>query len=170
MINFPKRYENVSYSDVPKNIKDLFENVKNTRKGIYIHGDVGVGKTHIAYALAKKSIDDKKKTMFWNSSELVKTIKDDFDRPFMEKRLPEDKIKNFNGLLIIDDLGAEKISEFVADVFYLIVNKKYNDMIPVVFTSNLSISELAKRVGDRTASRIVGMCDVVKLEGNDRRV
>lgn len=170
-MQIPKRYEGCNYFDVPENIKILFDNIKDSRKGIFIHGDVGTGKTHIAYAIAKEWKDKtNNEVVFWNTAELLREIRLDFDRKDEFKLKVDEKLFDFRGLLILDDIGSEKISEWVSETFYMIINKRYNEMRPIIFTSNLSIPDLAEKFGDRTASRIVGMSDVVHLSGNDKRL
>lgn len=171
MMNIPPRYEKAEYTDVPQKVREKFSAIAESRKGIYIFGPVGTGKTHCAFAM-KKEWDSKatKKAEFWNTSELMQEIKDDFDRRNADKSRVYENIMEEKRLLFLDDIGSEKLSDWVLERFYLIVNKRYNDMVPVVFTSNYSIEELAGRVGDRIASRIVEMCDVVKIDGEDRRL
>lgn len=176
----PERYKNVKYEDVPKEIQMLFESIPQTRRGIYIHGAVGTGKTHIAYALKQKwdrpeqQLDDGRYvpgrySRFYNMTELLREIRLDFDRKVDKKEYDQDLLEDAK-LAILDDLGAEKVTDWVAETLYLIVNKRYNDCIPTIFTSNLPIAELGNRIGDRTASRIVESCDIVELVGVDRRV
>lgn len=167
----PLRYEKVEYTDVPENVKSKFDVIRETRKGLYIHGPVGTGKTHIAYSI-KKHWDEVSRygALFWNTTELLTEIREDFDRPNIEKSRVEERLMDFKGLLIFDDIGSEKPTEWVLEKFYLVVNKRYNDMRPIIFTSNLSIPQLAERLGDRIASRLVEMCDIIKLEGEDRRL
>jgi DNA replication protein DnaC len=175
----PPRYKKASYDDVPKNIKDKFEKIGETMKGLYIHGSVGTGKTHIAYALYKEApekIKDFPKElklkipMFLNVSELLREIKLDYGRDDKDKKFIEEEVMDFKGILFLDDIGSEKITDWVEEMFYLIINKRYNEMLPIIFTSNLSIQELADKVGDRIASRVVELCDVEKLQGNDKRL
>ena len=66
--------------------------------------------------------------------------------------------------------GSEKITEWVLETFYLLINKKYNERIPLVITSNFKLMNLATQLNDRIVSRIVEMCDVVELTGEDRRL
>jgi DNA replication protein DnaC len=170
-MNIPLRYRDAKYEDVPENIRQAFESIKETRKGIYLHGDVGCGKTHILYALAgscESVLHVFART--WNVTELLRELRADFDRPYTEKREVDQQLMDFKGLIFLDDVGAEKMSDWVEEVFYLIVNRKYSDLMPLVITSNLSIAELAERVGDRTASRLVEMCSIFRLPGNDRRM
>lgn len=167
----PKRYENAKYDDVPSDIRKAFEGMKQSRKGIYIHGGIGSGKTHIAYALMNETERVLGvRTMFWNTSELLRELRADMVRHDYDKRYTDERVMKFRGLLFLDDIGAEKLSDWVNETFYLIVNERYNEMIPTVFTSNLTLGELADHVGDRTVSRIVELCDVFELSGGDRRI
>lgn len=74
-------------------------------------------------------------------------------------------------LLVIDDLGMDSSKEFVRETFDSIVNHRWADKLPTVFTSNLTFDELDRHYNDhgRMTSRIAGMCDVVELVGEDRR-
>ena len=168
----PARYEKASYeNDVPEDIKLLMREMSKTKKGLYIHGTVGTGKTHIAYAIKDKW--DKpgyQMAHFWNTTELFQEIRDDYDRHVEAKKNRFADLMDSEALLFLDDVGSEKPSEWVQEQFYLLINKRYNEMRPIIFTSNYSISELAARLGDRTVSRIVEMSHVVKLDGKDRRL
>jgi DNA replication protein DnaC len=143
-----------------------------TRKGIYLHGAVGTGKTHAAWAIKKKydKPDEGRIAKFWNVTEFLREVRADFDRTPEDKTRPERALMAHRGLVILDDIGAEKPTDFVAETLYVVINRRYEDMLPTIFTSNLDIRELALRIGDRSASRIVEMCEVVKLIGKDRRL
>lgn len=171
MRHTPARYTDAKYDDVPADIRALFEKMRFSRRGIYLHGDVGTGKTHIAYTLADASQEKiRVRSEFWNVTELLREIRMDFERNVYDKTRTEEHLMGYQGLLFLDDVGSEKITEWVAETFYLILNKRYNDILPTVITSNLPIAQLADRIGDRTVSRIVEMCDVVELVGTDRRI
>lgn len=171
MRSIPKRYEDVKYEDAPEGVRNYFEKIRETRKGLYIYGPIGTGKTHIAFALKKKWDETSRYSAdFWNTSELMQEIKDDFDRDNYSKTHRFEKMMDEKGVIFLDDIGSEKLTEWVLERFYLIINKKYNDMLPIIFTSNYSIEDLAARVGDRIASRIVEMCDIIKTDGEDRRI
>ena len=178
-MKIPERFTDVKYEDVPKKIQGLFESMKDSKRGIFIHGPVGTGKTHFAYALKQKwdipSNIEKgqigRSARFYNTTELLREIRKDFDRDAMEKRHLADELMSNEDkvLLFLDDLGSEKMTDWVGETFYLIINSRYNNVMPTIFTSNFGIPDLAERIGDRTVSRIVEMCDVVELVGSDRR-
>lgn len=188
MSNTPARYQEAKIEEVPQQIRDLFEKIPETRRGLFIHGDVGTGKTYIAYALKnawerpvervranpETGQDEKymkqRKALFWNTTELLRSIKADFDRGNAEKERAEERLMEHQGLLFLDDLGSERMSDWVAETFYLVVNYRYNRLLPTIYTSNFGVADLAERIGDRTVSRIVGSSDVVELVGPDRRI
>jgi len=170
------RYENAKWEDVPKKLQAHISKIQQTRKGLYIHGSVGSGKTHIIYAIGKhlespKDLNNRIHVRVYNCTDLLREIRNDFacTDPYSKKHILE-SVLEFRGLLILDDIGSEKLSDWVLETFYSIVNKRYEDMIPTIFTSNLPLSELAERIGDRTVSRMVESCDVFELSGEDRRL
>lgn len=166
----PARYEHATWEHVPQNIQKIIEDIRSLRKGIYIHGAVGTGKTHIVYGVQQKLYDMGISSRVHNTTELIFDLKQDINRDPIEKKNWESRLIEYKGVLILDDIGSERITDYVAEVFYLIINHRYNEMKPTIFTSNLKVGELAQRIGDRTASRIVEMCEVVQLGGNDRRI
>lgn len=72
-------------------------------------------------------------------------------------------------LLIIDDVGVEKTTEFVLQSAYLLFNKREQAELPTYGTSNLTIDEIGSKLDERIASRIRGMCHVVSVGGVDHR-
>ena len=72
-------------------------------------------------------------------------------------------------LLVLDDLGAVKNSEWIEEVNYRLVNYRYERVLPTLFTSNLLPKELATLLGERVSSRLAEMTDRVTLKGDDRR-
>jgi len=170
MLSIPRRFENTTYKEVPDNIKKSFEAIPESRRGMYIHGGVGTGKTHIAYALLKEAEGRKISCGLWNTTEMFRQFRRDIKRSDDEKTDVEDVLLESRGLLVFDDIGAEKLSDWVSETFYLIINRRYEEMIPTIFTSNLDVATLAEKIGDRTVSRIIEMCDIIKLDGKDRRL
>ena len=137
------------------------------KKGLYIYGACGTGKTYSLYAIRKNCLASEVNSRIINTVELLRLFKLDFN----DKH--EHNFENYleyTGILFIDDIGAEKNSEFVDETLYHLINVRYEKMLPTCFTSNLSLKELAEKNGDRLVSRIAGMCEIIKLEGNDRRI
>lgn len=80
-----------------------------------------------------------------------------------------DKVVNAK-LLIIDDIGAEKVSDWTLERLYSIINERVVNNRATIYTSNLSPQQLISAVGNRIVSRILGSCEVVELKGADRRL
>ena len=72
-------------------------------------------------------------------------------------------------LLIIDDIGSEKLTEWVRERIVSIIHTRVSNGLSTIYTSNLSPEELREEMGDRIASRILGCSSVVEITGSDRR-
>jgi DNA replication protein DnaC len=73
-------------------------------------------------------------------------------------------------ILILDDLGAEKSSEWVREQLYVIINQRYINMLPTLVTTNCTTEELMERLGERTVSRLIEMTDSYKITADDYRL
>lgn len=73
-------------------------------------------------------------------------------------------------LLIIDDIGAERVTEWVRERLVSIINTRVSNNLATIYTSNLSPEELREELGDRISSRVLGSSQVVEITGGDRRV
>jgi DNA replication protein DnaC len=163
---------------VPQKIQEAFNQMLKGGLGIYLHGAVGTGKTHICYAIKKhyeipsNGASIGRYLRLWNVVDLIHEIRSDFDRDPYSKRRPEEDLTDPQNrhILILDDIGAEKATDFVAETLYRIVNYRYIHQLPTIFTSNCSLQELADKIGERSTSRIVEMCDIIELTGGDRRI
>ena len=72
--------------------------------------------------------------------------------------------------LFLDDLGAEKLTDFVRQITYYILNEREQHQLLTVITSNFSIKDLDKQIDSRISSRIAGMCEILKFTGKDQRL
>ena len=72
-------------------------------------------------------------------------------------------------MLFVDDLAAAKLTEWTEEVTYRLVNYRYEQCLPGIFTSNVPPAQLRDALGERIASRLVEMCERIVLKGDDRR-
>ncbi|MCP5468564.1 MAG: ATP-binding protein [Deltaproteobacteria bacterium] len=136
--------------------------------GIIFLGTCGIGKTHLAAAIANRQIG-KSPTLFISCPELLLELRNSISsRNRNQHHLFElaRKVK----LLVLDDIGAEKTSEWVQETLFVLINYRYEHILPTIFTSNCSLEELEKKLGKRIVSRIIEMCRCVKMEGFDWRI
>ena len=87
--------------------------------------------------------------------------------------MSEENIINFYGskeLLVIDDVGAEKVSDWSRQMFYTLIDRRYREMSQTIITSNLDLDKLAEIIDERISSRIIEMGKVIKLGGKDWRL
>jgi DNA replication protein DnaC len=147
-------------------------------KGLFLDGPPGIGKTHIAVAVLKQVVRTKgARGLFYDTRELLRVIRSTFNpvtrTAEMDILLPVMQAD----LLVLDDLGAEKTSEWVEETMNLIVNTRYNERRPTIFTSNYEDlpdeegdpQSLKARVGFRIHSRLHEMCEFLEYEGPDYR-
>lgn len=139
-------------------------------KNVFIYGGSGTGKSVFAASIAKQYIRKKKSVNFLSYPafimELQSSFRKDEEDPFEIAR----SVATFAGVLIIDDLGAEKLTDFVRQITYFILNEREQRELRTIITSNFSLADLDAQVDPRISSRIAGMCKVLKFTGADRRV
>lgn len=136
-----------------------------TSGSLYLCGPVGTGKTQYAWAASVAWAQQHRTRV-----RLVQRATSLFDelRPGNDHRSVIGDCQRAP-LLVIDDLGVEKASDWTRERLYEIVDDRYAYGRPMLVTSNLRPSELADHVGERVASRFAEMCDVVPVTGADRR-
>ncbi len=107
--------------------------------------------------------------LFLNLGEVAQRVKNTFEKETKQQdsSLFEDMKKV--ELLVIDDIGVEKVSDWLAEQIYLVVNHRYENRLPMIVTSNQSLEDLAKMHRPQICSRLQEMCKVVQFKGADRR-
>lgn len=136
----------------------------NQGEGLILTGTVGTGKTHLAAAITNHIIKTFNiPVMFITSIELFGLLRD-FDSHAETLR----EIKSAP-LLVIDDLGKEKITDWNREKLFEIINARYENFLPVVITTNCVPQELETKLGDAIFSRICEMCTGVPMNGADHR-
>jgi DNA replication protein DnaC len=146
-------------------------------KGLFFLGKPGLGKTHLSVAIVKEVINrTNARALFYDVRDLLKEIRNTFNPVVRSTELQVVQPVMRAELLVLDDLGAEKTSEWVEETLNLIVNTRYNEKRLTIFTSNYPVLEdlsdpdnLVVRVGYRMWSRLHEMCDFVELKGVDYR-
>jgi len=149
-------------------LEDWEEN-REAGKGLYFCGGVGTGKTHLAVAVMNELIRRKRiPSLFVTVPELLDNLRETYNKPGRNLDEWMDVVQNAE-FLVLDDLGSERTTEWVRERIFVIVNHRYREALPTVFTSNIGPKDLAEQLGERTASRIIAMCDWIALEGDDYR-
>jgi DNA replication protein DnaC len=146
-------------------------------RGLLLFGPHGVGKTHLAVGILKACVRAKgARAYFFETRELLRLVRDTYNRSVEETEMEVLKPLLNADLLVLDDLGAERTSEWVQETLGLVVNTRYNAKRPTVFTSNLiDVPDATEprsfifQLGARTRSRLIEMCDWVEIRGVDIR-
>ncbi|NPV80816.1 MAG: ATP-binding protein [Firmicutes bacterium] len=139
-------------------------------KSLLIIGPCGVGKTHLAVAIAREALKvNIGDVVIRQVPEVLGEIRAAISRGDENAHIALERYANAN-LLILDDLGAEKITEWVREQLFLLVDARYQEMLPTVLTSNNSLEEIEQLLGPRIASRLAGMCQGVVIDGPDHRI
>ena len=148
---------------------DTWEENREVGKGLYFCGGVGTGKTHLAVAVMNELIRKKRTpSLFVTVPELLDNLRETYNKPGRNLDEWMDAVQNAE-FLVLDDLGSEPTTEWVRERIFVIVNHRYREALPTVFTSNIGPKDLAEQLGERTASRIIAMCAWIALEGDDYR-
>lgn len=149
-----------------KNYADDFESYRRRGQGLLLYGNVGCGKTYYAACIANAVIDRGYRALMTNFA----AISDELSGTW-EKAEYIDGLMRYE-LLIIDDLGAERKSEYMQEIVWKIADARYRSGLPLIVTTNLTAEEIDKSGGidnKRIYSRLLERCLAVEVKGRDRR-
>jgi DNA replication protein DnaC len=178
----PKRFRDVSFelaandgitAPVLAAVRDFTDNIAeqlDQGRGLWLMGDVGTGKTTLAMIVSKSAAEAGRSVAIYSMPRLLARIRRTYDAEPGEDSYLEffDRLTSVD-LLHIDDLGAEKRSDWVLEQLYAIVDERYQSQRSIVVTSNQDYGQLKEQIGDRVVSRLTEMCEELPLYGPDLR-
>jgi primosomal protein DnaI len=137
---------NITYTDDQKQLYLRLAAILHemTDKGLYIYGDLGVGKTYLCVALANSLVKKGKKVAFVKVSNFFNEMKSYFgsNSEMIDRNINILKKAEY---LFLDDIGSEAVSEFVRDdILFRVLDYRLENRLMTIFTSNLSKEELLK--------------------------
>src|SRR5690348_2463218 len=154
-------------------------------KGLLIIGTIGTGKTHLAVGILKELILTRGiACLFYDYRELLKEIQNSYNDSVKATELDVLRPVFETEVLVLDELGAVKPTEWVWDTVSLILNTRYNDNRTTIITSNFENKPagalagargatreetLGDRIGERMRSRLHEMSRIVRIDGHDFR-
>lgn len=165
-----KIYQTASMEKVTKTNPQIAEVgmkwLKSDRKpSIVLSGNPGSGKTFFAYSLLHGLVMQEKHR--W----LIFTSSFNLDNELLRSQLSEEEvIQKYQEvpILFLDDIGVERLTERMIRQYYSIINKRLNNLLPTVFTTNISLEKIKNNLGDRIASRLE-MALEIKFPNRDLR-
>ena len=160
-----------------KNYCSVSSKVLEEGYGMYIYGDSGTGKTHLTACMVNGLVKQQRPVLFTNFFEISQIIRGTFKSSKTSEIEMIEKIANID-FLFLDDVGTEKVTKngednWLQEKIFEILNKRYNNKKPTIFTSNYSLEELINNRGvmEKTVDRILEMSSVIlKIEGESNRI
>ncbi len=177
----PRRYREVSFERSPvteiqppvvvsetHRFVDRIDQRLDEGQGLWFVGPPGTGKTTLAMLVAKAALKAGRSVAIYSLPRLLNEIRDAHraERSHVELL---DRLTAVD-LLHLDDVGAERTTDWVLEELYSIVNARYEDRRSMVITTNLDHDQLGIQISERTVSRLTEMCVQLPLHGHDRRM
>ncbi|MEO7540003.1 MAG: ATP-binding protein [Pyrinomonadaceae bacterium] len=145
-------------------------------RGLLLMGSVGVGKTHLAVSILKGLTERGFSCLFYEFGTLLKEIQDSYNPNTQASELGVLLPVLNSDVLVLDEFGASKPTDWVRDTMAHVINTRYNERKFTVFTTNYLDERpndreetLEDRIGVRVRSRLFEMCATVTMDGKDHR-
>ena len=158
--------QNSRITNAMKKYVENFEEMKRQSKGLLLYGSCGTGKTYAACEVANALIDKGYPVLVTNFARVINALQATFEK--------QEYIDSFNRypLLVIDDLGIERNTEFAKEQVFNIIDSRYRAGLPMIITTNLSIDKIKKPddiENGRIYDRILERCFPIEVAGQSRR-
>ena len=146
---------------------DNFDEFRKSGKGLVFYGDVGTGKTFAAACIANALIDKGIPVLMTSFPRIANTVQG----LNTDRQAYYDSFQSYP-LLILDDLAAERKTEYMQEIVYNVINNRCESKLPMIVTSNLTATDLKNptdEINKRIFSRLLDCCHPIEVKGNDRR-
>ncbi|MCH8963931.1 MAG: ATP-binding protein [Planctomycetes bacterium] len=135
--------------------------------GLTLIGNYGTGKTHLSIAIVKEFImKHHLYTRVRSFPLLLQELRESYDGQGITRAM---KMYTTIPLLLIDEIGKEKISDWVSEIMFLLIDGRIKNKVPTIITSNYSLEEVEETYGGAITSRLLQGSAVIQLRGNDYR-
>lgn len=157
---------NEKVTNTCKNYIKKYKEFKAEGKGLLFYGGIGTGKTFFACCLANEFIDQGKSVLVTNFPRILNSLTAAYDKQAIIDTLNE------NEILIIDDLAAERDTDFALECIWNVIDSRNKTKLPTIITTNLNLKDLTATADarhERIYNRLLEMCIPVEVEGRNRR-
>lgn len=140
------------------------------KRSLMLYGGFGVGKTWLAIQLLRLIVERfAYDALFITTPELLDRIRETYSGRAEDAEAEVLQAVKDTTLLVLDDLGAERVTDWVQEKLFTIINHRHDHRLATIFTSNLTPGQLASHLGDRIEWRVVEMAECLRLDGPNLR-